>query len=134
MDMTEFFRALADCKYATPTLAIFDHAFYSEALKQQYAAPLLHWLQRYVARLGQQADTDSKRRLRMNQVNPRFVLRNYLAQQAIDAATQGDLTLIAKLLDTARQPYAETIPAEFTAKRPDWARHKAGCSMLSCSS
>lgn len=134
MDMTEFFRALAECKQATPTLAIFDHAFYSQALKQQYAAPLLHWLQRYVSRLGQQADTDSKRRLRMNQVNPRFVLRNYLAQQAIDAATQGDLTLITQLLDVARQPYAETIPAEFTAKRPDWARAKAGCSMLSCSS
>jgi uncharacterized protein YdiU (UPF0061 family) len=70
----------------------------------------------------------------MNLVNPRFVLRNYLAQQAIDAAMNDDLSLIDRLMQAARHPYDEDIPADLTAKRPDWAINKPGCSMLSCSS
>jgi uncharacterized protein YdiU (UPF0061 family) len=62
------------------------------------------------------------------------VLRNYLAQQAIDGALQNDLTMLEKLVNAARQPYADTHPAELIAKRPDWAKNKPGCSTLSCSS
>lgn len=134
VDMTEFFRRLAEVEQQSPSHLTLKNAFYQVSLFESHAALFSSWLERYVARLAQQEDNDSSRRQRMNQVNPRFVLRNYLAQQAIDEATLGDMSMLNRLLDAARQPYAESHSEDLIAKRPDWALNRSGCSKLSCSS
>jgi uncharacterized protein YdiU (UPF0061 family) len=96
----------------------------------------LSWLRGWAARVRDGGVAgDGERRGRMDAVNPRFVLRNYLAQEAIDAVESGEAGLLHELLDTLRHPYDEQPGRDrFAAKRPEWARVRVGCSMLSCSS
>ena len=58
-----------------------------------------------------------------------------MAQLAIDAADEGDYSIVDELFNLLLKPYDEQ-PAmqKYFAKRPDWAKEKVGCSMLSCSS
>jgi len=135
VDMTLFFRHLAQVDAHAPSLTPLNEAFYSEALRDRYRAAWQDWLARYAGRLRQEGLEPAERRAKMQAVNPRYVLRNYLAQEAIDLAEQGDLSRVHELLDLVRRPYDEQPGRErFAVRRPDWARHKAGCSMLSCSS
>ncbi len=135
IDMTIFFRNLADMDAAAPTLAFAEAAFYDVDKRHLIAADLNEWLLRYAQRLASDDGSAEHRRIRMNAANPRFVLRNYLAQQAIDRAEQGDVAAIAELLEVLRRPYQEQLGQEsYAQRRPEWARNRAGCSMLSCSS
>lgn len=135
LDMTEFFRQLAWVDAGSDPLAYLEWAAYRPRSWRDCRAGWLAWLERYVQRLQQDGLPPEQRRARMNAHNPRYVLRNYLAQQAIDAAEAGDTGPILALQEVLRRPYEEQPgKAAFAAKRPEWARHRAGCSMLSCSS
>ena len=134
-DMTIFFRALAGLDIDAPALAPFEAAFYDPAKRAASEAPLLAWLQRYAARVREDALDPAERRTRMQAANPCYVPRNYLAQQAIDSAEAGDTSTLHTLMEVLRHPYTEQPGREaFAARRPEWARNRAGCSMLSCSS
>ncbi|HWG85431.1 MAG TPA: YdiU family protein [Deinococcales bacterium] len=134
-DMTIFFRDLASLDLAAPSLAPLQGAFYDPDLLAAHEAAWQEWLQRYAARANEDAEAAEVRRARMNAVNPRFVLRNYLAQQVIDRAEAGDPSGIPELLEVLRRPYDEQPQyAHLAARRPDWARNRPGCSTLSCSS
>lgn len=138
-DMTIFFRKLAEVHLSAPQDSMMEpltEAYYRpDQVTLEHRQRTLAWLGNYGARLVRENSHPADRRARMNAVNPKFVLRNYLAQQAIDKATEGNEGAISELLDLLRKPYDEQPHREaFAAKRPDWARHKPGCSMLSCSS
>ena len=144
-DMTIFFRRLAmidvDVKSLRNTsnetlMAPVMPAYYlPEQLTHEYRTRMGSWLRDYLIRLVKDNTSHETRRRRMNAVNPKYVLRNYLAQLAIDKAEQDDFSLVNELLDVMRYPYDEQSgKEEFAKKRPEWARHRPGCSMLSCSS
>jgi len=145
IDMTIFFRKLADIDVGTAAithasdedlLAPLADAYYSsDPLTVDERVTTAAWLRRYAARSQQEGLPQALRRERMNAINPKYVLRNYLAQLAIDKAEQGDASMVSELLEVLRRPYDEQPGNEaYAAKRPEWARHRPGCSMLSCSS
>lgn len=137
IDMTLWFRALSDLDQASPepSLQPFADAFYSPERRAEHEPALLAWLARYRTRIAADALPADERSARMRAANPRYVLRNYLAQQAIDRAEQGDLDGVHELLDVMRRPYDDQPGREaYARRRPEWARDRAGCSMLSCSS
>ncbi len=140
-DMTIWYRNLAQ----VPIMNEVDPDQWLEPLMSAYYAPaevvgetrmrIVNWLKMYRERVRQQGLSDVDRRQRMNRVNPKFVLRNYMAQLAIDKAEAGDRSLVVELLELLRRPYDEQPgQSQWYAKRPEWARNRAGCSMLSCSS
>ncbi|CAN5694358.1 YdiU family protein [soil metagenome] len=107
--------------------------FYDPAKQTAETGALVAWMGRWREALGPVNGPET--RAAMHRVNPRFVLRNWLAQEAIDLAEAGDLSRVLELLEAMRRPYADQPAfAHFAARRPEWARHKVGCSMLSCSS
>lgn len=137
-DMTIFFRKLSDFNSEDPTagLSIIHEAFYKPA---QIILSLEHqwqeWFQRYAQRLETENLPHDARKSGMDAVNPKYVLRNYMAQLAIDQAENGNYSLIETFYQLLKNPYQEQEEHnKWFAKRPEWARNKVGCSMLSCSS
>jgi uncharacterized protein YdiU (UPF0061 family) len=138
-DMTIYHRRLADVPTdadadAEALLAPLREAFYVEVLSEAHALAHVDWLRRWAARV-RPLDAEA-RRARMHAANPKYVLRNYLAQLAIDEAEKGDGSKVMELLEVMRRPYDEQPEreAEYAGRRPEWARDRPGCSMLSCSS
>jgi serine/tyrosine/threonine adenylyltransferase len=136
IDYTIFFRNLAlfqTSESLNQIPAYIKTAFYetNPSNENKWVA----WLELYRRALIAEDSKDSIRKLKMNSINPKYVLRNYMAHQAIELAENGDYTLIHEFMHLLKQPYEEQEQYEkWFAKRPDWAKEKVGCSMLSCSS
>jgi len=137
-DMTIFFRKLAAFKKdaSVDGLILIEDAFYDlENISEEIQTQWKQWFKAYTLRLQQDAQRDEIRKKAMQATNPKYVLRNYMAQLAIDAAEEGDYSLIDELYNVLKKPYDDQPEYEkWFAKRPEWARDKVGCSMLSCSS
>ncbi len=134
-DMTVFFRRLAQVTAGADADAFTDAYYLPGDVSSEARGALTKWLESYFDRATGLGLSDADRAARMNGANPKYVLRNYLAQVAIDRAEKGDPEGVRELLDVLRRPYDEQPGREaFAEKRPEWARHRPGCSMLSCSS
>ncbi len=133
-DMTLFYRLLSEqdiTAYAELESVYYDVDNHSS----EYQASMQSWLNAYRTRLAEDDQSEDARFASMQSVNPKYLFRNYLAQQAIDLAEKGDYSMLDHLFEVLRNPYQAQTGAEiFEQKRPEWARTRVGCSMLSCSS
>lgn len=113
----------------------------SETEQQQVLSPLRdefidraafdHWFSKYRQRLAQEQISDSQRRDSMQRINPAVVLRNYLAQEAINGAEQGDPQRLAELHQALRNPYQLAADQQSLFNRPpEWSQSLE----ISCSS
>lgn len=135
MDMTLSYRALMRLDAERPDATVLDDVYYDAARRDAVQEPLRDWLEAYAARLRTDPMTVAERQRCMGAANPLYVLRNWLAQEAIERAGQGDLGGVQALQAVLRDPYTPREGLQhYAGKRPAWADHKAGCSMLSCSS
>jgi uncharacterized protein YdiU (UPF0061 family) len=138
-DFTIFYRQLGLVEKNMEVVKVFQlisPAFYTlENLDTSIKTQWDQWIQSYLNEIKLDPRSDAERRGVMNRINPKYVLRNYMAQLAIDAAEKEDYSLMDELYRLLKNPYSDQPEYEkWYAKRPDWAREKVGCSMLSCSS
>jgi uncharacterized protein YdiU (UPF0061 family) len=125
VDYTNFFRALGLFQTGTESL--------NEPLCDFFLdrASFDQWARRYKDRLRQEGSRDEDRLVRMNRVNPKYVLRNYLAQTAIEKAQKKDYTEIDQLLTLLHNPYSDQPDMDaYAAPPPNWGKHLS----VSCSS
>lgn len=143
LDMTIFFRQLSEIAgedNSTPDFEgifeIMSPAFYpTNELSGNIKTKYIEWLAKYCERLLVDPLPGVERRAMMNRQNPKYVLRNYIAQMVIDEAENGKYELLEEVRNMLKTPYDESPNYEkWYTKRPDWAKQKIGCSMLSCSS
>lgn len=122
-DYTNTLRSLCDFRPGTGPHALLDTVADPAGFET--------WLQRYGERLRAEASDDETRAANMRRVNPKIVLRNWLAQRAIEQAENGDYAGIDRLLRLLQTPFDEHPEApDCYGEPPDWARSLA----LSCSS
>ena len=123
-DFTLFFRRLGELRIDAPELdAPLRDLFIDRAAFDA-------WAGKYRDRLRLEQSEDAPRRDAMHSVNPKYVLRNYLAQVAIEQAQNGDYSGVHKLLAVLERPFDEQPENEsYAALPPDWAAHlEVSCS------
>jgi uncharacterized protein YdiU (UPF0061 family) len=125
LDYTNLFRSLGNFNSSAEAA--------NESLRDQFIdrAAFDAWAAAYRARLNQDTSPDSERKARMDAVNPKYILRNYLAQNAIEKAEKHrDYSEIDRLLILLAKPFDEQPEMEsYAAAPPDWARQiEVSCS------
>ncbi len=112
IDFTSFFRHLGKLKT--------DDSMNENPLRDNFVnrEAIDQWFTDYLARLQEESSDDSLRHSSMNQVNPKFVLRNHLAQAAIEQAQKKDFSEVTKLLNILSAPFAEQPEFESYALAP----------------
>lgn len=137
IDMTLFYRKLSRNDISKENIiAAIEFSSYKAPTELDALISLWDkWISEYLTLLALEKLAPEARETAMKKINPKYVLRNYMAQLAIDAADRGDNSIIDELYQLLKTPYDE-IPAmeKWFVKRPDWAKNKVGCSQLSCSS
>lgn len=138
LDMTLFFRELSNQKkidFDSFWVIVETTSYKNKEALQDRKNSWENWFRDFSLLLIQEGEDPKERLKDMKAVNPKYVLRNYMAQMAIDAANTSDYGVVDELYQLLLNPYAEQPEmGKWYVKRPDWAKHKVGCSMLSCSS
>ena len=105
------------------SLSVIDESFFDKTGKA--------WFKKYQERLIRDSSSEVERKTMMNEANPKYVLRNYLAQEAIQAAENGDLSALNLLIEVLKNPYTEDKKFDkFSEVPPEWAKKIE----ISCSS
>ena len=124
VDFTNLFRGLSSvsARNTSQDVILRDHFIDRQAIDQ--------WFSDYIARLNAESSDDIERKKRMDSVNPKYILRNYLAQKAIDKAQAKDFSEIASLLKVLENPFAEQdqYAAYALPPSPDWQSVEISCS------
>jgi len=123
VDYTLFFRHLGEQPVEAALQVVRDEFVDLAAFDQ--------WAEAYGARCAREPNNAEGRRDRMHAVNPLYILRNYLAQQAIEAAEAGDYSVVRELHQVLSRPFEAQPGMQAYAQRPpDWGKHLE----ISCSS
>jgi uncharacterized protein YdiU (UPF0061 family) len=123
IDYTLLFRDLADFEVNGENHVLRDRFVDREGFD--------NWAKNYSQRLSQESSNSQQRREHMNRVNPKYILRNYLAQAAIEKAEFGDYSEVQRLHEVLKNPFSEQVEFNDYAKAPpDWGKHLE----ISCSS
>eukprot|EP00981_Chlorochromonas_danica_P001438 scaffold300_cov173-Ochromonas_danica.AAC.6 len=145
-DYTIFFRELGNLRmdkemtkdYVEELFKQLMIAFYSESKATENSELWMQWLRNYSARVKRDGTTWQERRSIMHQVNPKYVLRNWMSMLAYESAEhKEDYTVIEELMKLLKDPYSEQTSFDERAwyqKTPPWAQHLPGATFMSCSS
>lgn len=119
VDFTNFFRSLGKLKIgeAISQIPLRDDFVDRESID--------HWFSNYIERLKLESCPDEVRQQAMNQVNPKYILRNHLAQTAIEKAQNKDFSEVAKLLQILRKPFDEQPEYESYSMPPSLMRRQS---------
>ena len=134
LDMTLFFRFLTNNSLGSLTDAKLVKLSYLSNLVVEHFSIFNDWKNEYLKLINDQNIDEGKRKKIMEKNNPNFILRNYITQEVINEFENGNDKKLKEVEEIIKNPYSNNIQSKYITKRPDWAKNKAGCSMLSCSS